>query len=671
MTPRTWLETAEYTLVLGSLVGTVVAAVSQQMLAAVLPLSLALVVNLIQRTQLAASQQQLLLQALTSLNQRYSTDMRFLRRRLQDVALLPEAVNLTPLEQALQELQQALGRLQGEMNQRLASVEHLTLDPLYHQLQQLQEQYRLLFKGLSDLTQQIDQLPPAQRVSRIEQGFEQLQRQTAQLQAQVQQLRQTPVVDVRPLEAQIQALSQQISAPQTLHAQIITLETATQQLQAAVQQLGEEVKTAKQVQDIVGRLDRELQRQSQLAPLVQQLRQELAQIVTQTEKQQHLTQTLAQDWQSQFSEWERQKDLVQQLQQKVQTLQEQADGYLRRAALLPLVTAVERLHQQQTQQQQQLEPLAAALTALQAELTQLQSAVPDPTALASLQATLDQLQQQMEQVRQAQTEQLAQVKTELARTQAQLQDLPQLHQQLTDITQLVTQIDHSHGDLREYTQTLATRQSQMEQQWQAAQTQLQQVPQQVADAVQTWAEIINQHLRQIPQYQYELVADRFGAREVLQQALTQTTQELILVSPWLSQQVIDRAFIQALRRLLSQGVRVYIGWGDAQDIKNQELRRNAQNRWRDGPGRFSWKYNALADLEQLEQEFPDQFHLKLIGTHEHYLVSDDRLALLGSHALLGGNHSNREISLKTSDPHLCQDLRKRFHRATDLDAMPW
>ncbi|MEN9272035.1 MAG: hypothetical protein Q6K18_02535, partial [Gloeomargarita sp. DG_1_5_bins_55] len=129
MTRRTWLESTEYGLVLVSLVGTVIAAVSQQVVVALLPVSLALLVNLIHRSQLEASQQQLLLTALESLNQRYGTDIKFLRRRLQDVLLLPEPVNLTPLEQSLQELHNALGNLHREMNQRLASVEGMNLEP--------------------------------------------------------------------------------------------------------------------------------------------------------------------------------------------------------------------------------------------------------------------------------------------------------------------------------------------------------------------------------------------------------------------------------------------------------------------------------------------------------------------------------------------------------------
>ncbi len=686
MTRRTWLETAEYGLVLVSLVGTVVAAVSQQVVVAVLPLSLALLVNLIQRSQWEASQQQWLLTALESWNQRYRADMKFLRRRLQDVLLSPEPVNLAPLEQSLQELQQALGNLHQEMEQRLATVKEIDLTPLHTKLAQLQDQYQLLRAGLGELNRNLVSLPTTQQIAQMEKGLGELQRQAAQLQRQVQQLRQMPVVDVQPLEAQLAYLSQHITAPQALSAQINTLETATQRLQLAVEQLGQEVAATLQVRETVGRLERELQSQSKLAPLVHQLEQQLRQVLTRYQQQEQLTQAVTQElrqlyaqqeqvatWETRLRQVEQQTQAVAALHAQVTALQQQARSQVSRAALLPLVTAVAQLHRQQTAQAQQLAPLAAALSTVQQELAQLQNA-PEPAALESIRATLTQLSQRINTLTQDHSQALQQVKQELSRTQAQLtqlKDLPHLQQQLDEMAQLVSQIDHSHGDLRESTQNLASRQAQMEQQWQTTQTQLQQLPEQINTAIQDWATAINRQLRQIPHYTYELVADRFGGREILTQALSETTQELIIVSPWLSQQAIDRSFLQALRRLLTQGVQVHIGWGDVQDLKNRELSRNQNNQWRNGPGRFSWKYNALGDLEQLEREFPQQFHLKFIGTREHYLVSDDRFALVGSHALLGGGGVSREVSLKTTDPRLIQDLRKRFQRAANLDELNW
>jgi len=166
VTRRTWLETTEYGLVLVSLVGTVVAAVSQQVVVAVLPLSLALLVNLLQRTQWEASQQQWFLSVVESWNQRYSADMKFLRRRLQEVLLSPQPVNLTPLEHSLQELHQALVNLHQEMDQRLATVEGLDLAPLHAQLTQLQDQYQMLRSGLGELSQNLVGLPSSQQSQR-------------------------------------------------------------------------------------------------------------------------------------------------------------------------------------------------------------------------------------------------------------------------------------------------------------------------------------------------------------------------------------------------------------------------------------------------------------------------------------------------------------------------
>jgi len=679
VTRRTWLETAEYGLVLVSLVGTVVAAVSQQVVVAVLPLSLALLVNLIQRTHWEASQQQWFLSTVESWNQRYSTDIKFLRRRLQEVLLSPEPVNLTPLEHSLQELQQALVNLHQEMDQRLVTVEGLDLAPLHAQLAQLQDQYHMLQSGLGELSQNLVGLPTSQQIAQMEKGLGELQRQAAQLQTQVQQLRQTPVVDVQPLEAQLTYLSQHITASQALSTQINTLEAATQRLQQAVEQLGQEVAVTLQVRETVGRLERELRNQSQLVPLVHQLEQQLRQVLTRYQQQEQRTQGLAQALrqlqaqQEQLATWESRLRQIEALHAQVTQLQQQARSHVSRTALLPLVTAVTQLHRQQTTQAQQLAPLVTTLTTMQQELAQLQHA-PEPAALEPIRTTLADLSQQLNTLSQQHSQALQQVKQELSRTQAQLtqlKDFPQLQQQLNEMAQLVSQLDHSHGDLRESTQTLASRQAQIEQQWQTTQAQLQQLPEQINTAIQDWATAINRQLRHLPNYTYELVADRFGGREVLTQALAETTQELIIVSPWLSQQGIDRPFLQALRRLLTQGVQVHIGWGDVQDLKNQELSRNKNNQWRDGPGRFSWKYNALGDLEQLEREFPQHLHLKFIGTREHYLVSDDRFALVGSHALLGGNSASREVSLKTTDPRLIQDLRKRFQRAANLDDLNW
>ncbi|WP_293077786.1 hypothetical protein [Okeania sp. SIO3B5] len=44
-----------------------------------------------------------------------------------------------------------------------------------------------------------------------------------------------------------------------------------------------------------------------------------------------------------------------------------------------------------------------------------------------------------------------------------------------------------------------------------------------------------------------------------------------------------------------------------------------------------WKYNALVDLQELEESYPGLFRLKLLGTHENFLVCDEKFTFVGSH----------------------------------------
>jgi phosphatidylserine/phosphatidylglycerophosphate/cardiolipin synthase-like enzyme len=76
-----------------------------------------------------------------------------------------------------------------------------------------------------------------------------------------------------------------------------------------------------------------------------------------------------------------------------------------------------------------------------------------------------------------------------------------------------------------------------------------------------------------------------------------------------------------------------------------------------------WRYNALVDLRQLEAEYPNRFKLKLIGTHEKFLICDRSFALLGSHNLLasGIQSAEREVGVRMSDPQVIQGLLTRFN----------
>lgn len=163
-----------------------------------------------------------------------------------------------------------------------------------------------------------------------------------------------------------------------------------------------------------------------------------------------------------------------------------------------------------------------------------------------------------------------------------------------------------------------------------------------------------QQLTQARSSEYQLVFDRAGSRAVLLEALEQAQERLIIVCPWLNRNSIDADLMQKFRDCLNRNCRIFIGWGYLND------------RGRIGIG---WRYNALPDLRRIEQDYPGFFSLKLLGTHEKFLVCDFTFAMLGSHNMLTSNvqSAEREVGIRTTDPYIIQGLIDRFENAQVVD----
>jgi len=189
---------------------------------------------------------------------------------------------------------------------------------------------------------------------------------------------------------------------------------------------------------------------------------------------------------------------------------------------------------------------------------------------------------------------------------------------------------------------------------------------QVEASVLRWTEQINDRLLQIRPFDYRLVFDRPGSRTELMKALQQTQKHLILVCPWPTIWGIDSQVFKKLEVLLKQNVSIQIGWGCQKDI---DKLKNGTGTIRQRLKSYSDYYNALPQLEILEQEYPCQFKMKLLGTHEKFLVCDRSWAMIGSHNFLTSDDRKpeREAGLFTNDPRLIEDLISRFHNAENLE----
>ena len=155
-------------------------------------------------------------------------------------------------------------------------------------------------------------------------------------------------------------------------------------------------------------------------------------------------------------------------------------------------------------------------------------------------------------------------------------------------------------------------------------------------------------------FQYQLVCDRPNSRALLVEALSVARERLIIVCPWLNCNSINDELLKKFRDCLNRGCAIDIGWGYLGD------------RQKIGKG---WRYNALADLQELASEYPGQFSLNLLGTHENYLVCDSSFAMLGSHNFLTNSDQSaeKEVGIRTDDCQIVKQLIERFDSSQVLN----
>lgn len=328
---------------------------------------------------------------------------------------------------------------------------------------------------------------------------------------------------------------------------------------------------------------------------------------------------------------------------------------------------------------QQVLYAAAPLTlALSLSLANRQQFHPTQQQTTAALADVRQVVQSLHHQVQSQIDQLSQQLRDLP-TSAKVDRLDGTVNQLKTVIQaldqkqkgLDTQQRILHCQLECEVNTLTSLQGQVEELAATAGTLVSQSQDKAQEAVLRWASEINQRLQELRPYDYHLVSNRNESRNVLLEALESAQSHLIVVCPWLTRTSINEQVIQKFRAILNRNGQIDIGWGHLSDtglsqptqVSRQQLL-YAVSRKNQG-----WKYNALPELEQLEQEYQGRFRLRLLGTHEKYLVCDRCFALLGSHNFLtsGTSSSEREVGLLTNDPRIIEDLIQRFERAENLE----
>ncbi|MDJ1168069.1 phospholipase D-like domain-containing protein [Roseofilum sp. BLCC_M154] len=109
--------------------------------------------------------------------------------------------------------------------------------------------------------------------------------------------------------------------------------------------------------------------------------------------------------------------------------------------------------------------------------------------------------------------------------------------------------------------------------------------------------------------------EMYDHRPLLEQALKDTQERLMIVSPWIRANSVNSWFLQQLQNLLKRGVQVFIGYGLGEKDEN----------------RYSRDIKAEKTLQKLADQYPKSFILKRLGdTHAKILISDTKFAVTTS-----------------------------------------
>ncbi|MEP0874004.1 phospholipase D-like domain-containing protein [Trichocoleus desertorum AS-A10] len=663
MSNRHWLETAEYTSLAASAIGSIAATVSQQVVFAAAPISVSLALGTLNRNRLQQAQQTSQV-AITQVDQQFRGQIESVQQQLKTLPPPPEPFDPSDLQAQIAKTQTAIATLQQDAEATVTEVRQY----LDSKLEGLQAQ----------LQTELSQIPPVFNpqylevtLAQVDSAITELSKGLAAVQACLVPLQ---AIDLNPLHQQVSQLQKSLEAQaEGSETRSASLQTQLNQLSQQIEQLERVNRTA--VQPHISELAAKLKPTVEAtAILTKQLAALIHQVGTKAEHQK-------------VAEL---RDAILQLQQQLDQLPPPPQPF----DPTPLQVDIKGLRSQANDLQQQvqevrlsvtdlgkderLEQVRNAITTLEQKsqefLTNQELAPWQQTVVDRVDHGVTSLKIELEMLNRAFTER---------REQSLAQQSEELQQQIQDLEAWLKSLDTSFEVLHDRTRNLDVMQQQLEQLIRGAgkvnelETTLAELSQGLAEQVDEVVDKrivgINQLLQQMqPSHEYKLIYDRHQSREILFKAVKQAQERLILVCPWLYKgiQWNERELVDYFKTFLSvPNSQIEIGWGHWQDINSDKVRRSS-GLLRERLKAYSDMYSALEDLEDLERQYPKQFKLKLLGTHEKFLVCDRQFAMLGSHNFLSSSdyaRREREVGLYTTDPRIINELVKRFESAKDLE----
>ncbi|MEG4573493.1 phospholipase D-like domain-containing protein [Microcoleus sp. N3A4] len=109
--------------------------------------------------------------------------------------------------------------------------------------------------------------------------------------------------------------------------------------------------------------------------------------------------------------------------------------------------------------------------------------------------------------------------------------------------------------------------------------------------------------------------EMYEHRPLLEQALQDSQERLMIISPWIRASSVNKRFIQQFENLLKRGVQVFIGYGLGENDDKK----------------YQSDIQAEKNIQKLASQYKDNFRLKRLGdTHAKILISDVKFAVTTS-----------------------------------------
>ncbi|MEO0456749.1 MAG: tetratricopeptide repeat protein [Cyanobacteria bacterium P01_A01_bin.114] len=146
-------------------------------------------------------------------------------------------------------------------------------------------------------------------------------------------------------------------------------------------------------------------------------------------------------------------------------------------------------------------------------------------------------------------------------------------------------------------------------------------------------------------------ASKSSSRKILEKALLEAKDRLLLVWPWADDIDLDADLINRFRQLLARNCQLDIGWCHLEAEQPGQLLRSIYQRWGKDTQQRQQLKTALQQLLPLKQDYPDQFRFKVLGTQENFLVCDRTFAVLGVQSLATQSSLFPHLKLRLQTTH--------------------